>query len=389
MELFPVTVVGSWPRPKWLLEALKKKREGKISYEEFENIANDAVLIAIKYQEDAGIDIISDGEQRRDNFYSFVADKIEGIELKTVAEFIDFVEDKASFEEMLRRLDVPAFAIRSPIVTNYIKKKTYLALNEAQFLKKHTNKKIKVALPGPYLLTRSSWIKGISDKYYKEKEDLAEEFAKILREEIIALRDAGVDFIQLDEPVLMEVLYGPELSAQTFMCAALTAKENPRDELNFAVEILNKTVQGISGVKIGVHVCRGNWSKQEEALLKGDYYPLLPFLLEMKVDQYVLEFATKRAGDIDVFKDYPTNKELGLGVVNPKTDELEKVEEIVSQVEKALKYFDVNRIYLNPDCGFGTFAEVPITTPQIAFEKLKIMRKAAEILRKKYGEKFT
>ena len=128
-KLFPVTVVGSWPRPKWLLEALKKKREGKISHEEFESIADDAVLIAIKYQEDAGIDIISDGEQRRDNFYSFVADKIEGIELKTVAEFIDFVEDKASFEELLRRLDVPAFAIRSPIVTNYIKKKTYLALN--------------------------------------------------------------------------------------------------------------------------------------------------------------------------------------------------------------------------------------------------------------------
>jgi len=383
--LFPVTVVGSWPRPKWLLDALRKKREGKISEEEFQAIADEAVLIAIKYQEDAGVDIISDGEQRRDNFYSFVADKIEGIELKTVAEFMDFAEDKSAFEALLRKLDVPAFAIRSPIVTNYIHKRIPLALNEAKFLKEHTNKKIKVALPGPYLLTRSSWIKGISDKYYKKKEDLAEEFSKILREEIILLRDAGVDFVQLDEPVLMEVLYGPELSVQTFMCAALTAKENPRDELSFAVDILNKTVQGITGVKLGVHICRGNWSKSEEAQLKGDYYPLLPFLLDMKVNQYVLEFATKRAGSIDVFKDYPTEKELGLGVVNPKTDEIERPEDIISLVKKALNYFRPEQIYLNPDCGFGTFAESPVNTPKISFLKLKSISKAASVLRKEYS----
>lgn len=383
-NLFPTTVVGSWPRPKWLLEALKNKRERKISQEEFERIANDAVLIAIKYQEDAEIDIISDGEQRRDNFYSFVADKIEGVELKTVAEFIDFVEDKSKFEELLRRLDVPAFAIRSPIVTNYVKKSNYLTLNEISFLKKHTKKKIKVALPGPYLLTRSSWIPGISNKYYKTKEDLAEEFSKILREEIIMLRNEGADFIQLDEPVLMEVLYGAELSAQTFMCAALTAKENPRDELNFAVDILNKTVQGISGIKIGIHVCRGNWSKKEEALLKGDYYPLLPFLLEMKVNQYVLEFATKRAGEIDVFKDYPLDKEIGLGVINPRSDEIEKLENIISKVEKALNYFKEDKIYLNPDCGFGTFSEIHLVNSRIAFEKLKIMKKASEKLKEKF-----
>lgn len=384
-SLFPVTVVGSWPRPRWLLDALKKKREGKIKEEEFEAIADEAVLIAIKYQEDAGVDIITDGEQRRDNFYSFVADKIEGIELKTVAEFLDFVEDKSSFEELLRRLDVPAFAIRSPIVMNYVRKKKSLTLNEVEFLKKHTKKKIKVTLPGPYLLTRSSWIPGISNKFYRTKEDLAEEISKILREEILMLRDLKVDFIQLDEPVLMEVLYGAEVSAQTFMCAALTAKENPRDELNFAVEILNKTVQGISDVRLGVHICRGNWSKREEALLKGDYYPLLPFLLEMKVNQYVLEFATKRAGEIDVFKEYPTDKELGLGVVNPRSDYIEKPEEIVGKVEKALEYFSPNKIFLNPDCGFGTFAEVPIATPSIAFEKLKSMNKAASILREKYS----
>jgi len=104
----------------------------------------------------------------------------------------------------------------------------------------------------------------------------------------------------------------------------------------------------------------------------------------MKVNQYVLEFATKRAGSIDVFKDYPTEKEIGLGVVNPKTDEVEKPEDIINFVEKALNYFKPERIFLNPDCGFGTFAESPVNTPKVSFLKLKSISKAASILREKY-----
>jgi 5-methyltetrahydropteroyltriglutamate--homocysteine methyltransferase len=387
-RLFPVTVVGSWPRPKWLLEALRRRGEGTISQEEFDAIADEAVLLAVKYQEDAEVDILSDGEQRRDNFYSFIAGKVYGIELKTVAEIVDLVPDKSRFEMLLRSLDVPAYSIRNPVVTSKLRVGPRgIARDEALFLKDHTIRLIKVPLPGPYLLTRSSWVPGISDRYYQSREDLGFEYAKILREEIIALRDLGVFFIQLDEPVLTEVVYGPDQSQQTFMCAALFSRRNPREELEFAVELINETVKGVSGIKTGIHVCRGNWSRREEALLKGDYVPLMPYLAETKVDQLVLEFATPRAGDVETLKDYVGDKELGYGVVNPRTDDVESPQEIISRVNKILRFMDAKKIYLNPDCGFGTFAEAPVNTTKTAFKKLRSMRIAAEELRKLYGEK--
>lgn len=384
--LFPVTVVGSWPRPRWLLEALRARRDRRISQEEFDAIADEAVLLAIKYQEDAGVDILSDGEQRRDNFYSFIADKIDGVELKTVAEIVDLVPDKSRFESLLRNLDVPAYSIRNPVVTGRLRLgRRGIARDEASFLVSHTTKLAKTPLPGPYLLTRSSWVPGISDKYYSSREDLGFEYSKLLREEIISLRNLGVFFVQLDEPVLSEVVYGADQAQQTFMCAALFSRRNPKEELEFAVELVNETVKGISGVKTGVHICRGNWSRREDALLKGDYVPLMPYLAEMKVDQLVLEFATPRAGDVDALRDYIGDKEIGFGVVNPRTDEVEKPSEIVARVERITRFIDAKKIYLNPDCGFGTFAEAPVNTPRTAYNKLRSIRIAAEELRRIYG----
>ena len=113
--LFPVSVVGSWARPPWVVQALRKKQNGEISEEQFAEIADQAVLLAIKYQEDAGVDVISDGEMRRDNFYSFAVDKLNGMKLMKVSDLMDYMKDRASFEEVLRALDVPAFAIKSPL----------------------------------------------------------------------------------------------------------------------------------------------------------------------------------------------------------------------------------------------------------------------------------
>ena len=155
----------------------------------------------------------------------------------------------------------------------------------------------------------------------------------------------------------------------------------PTEELSYAQELMNKTVQGISGVKLGVHVCRGNWSRKEDVLLKGNYGPLLPYLMEMKVDQLVLEFATPRAGELEVFKEYGEEKELGLGVVNPRSAEVESPELIEKLVENAARFFDPSKIYLNPDCGFGTFAERPVNDAKTAFAKLQSMTIAASRLR--------
>jgi len=382
-KLFPVTVVGSWTRPDWLIHALRRRQAGEISAGEFDLVADEAVLAAIKYQEDAGVDIVSDGEMRRDNFYSFVVEKLGGMRLMKLSQLLDYMKDRAGFEEILRALDVPAFAIKSPIAVEKVVERDGIALDEARFLKEHTTRQTKVPIPGPYLLTRSSWFEGLSDKAYPTREDLAKDVVKILRREVTRLKELGVDFIQLDEPSISQVVYGDE-AEQTFMCAALGSRTDPTHELEFAVRLVNETVDGIDGVKFGVHVCRGNWSRKENVLLSGNYGPLLPWLMRMDVDQLVLEMATPRAGEIEVFEEYRNEKEIGLGVSNPRSDEIENPRQIVARVKEVMKYFDPDKIYLNPDCGFGTFAERCVNTADVAYHKLKAIHEAAEILRKEY-----
>jgi len=383
-KLFPITGVGSWSRPPWLVQALRRWQDGEITKDEFDGIADEAVLLCIKYQEDAGVDIVTDGEQRRDNFYSFVVSKVSGMKLMPVSELMDYMTDRARFEEVLRALDVPAFAIKSPIVVDKIKSRNGLTMDEVDFLMAHTDRQVKMPLPGPYLLLKSSYFKGLSDKAYASEEELAEEIVKLLRDEVLALKAKGVDFIQLDEPTLSQVVLGEE-STETFMCAAMATRKDPSEELELAVRLMNQVVDGIDGVRLGVHVCRGNWSRREDVLLTGNYGPMLPYLMQMNVDQLVLEYATPRAGEMEVFKEYAKQKEIGLGVVNPRTDEVESPQQIVAQVKQALQYFTPEQIFLNPDCGFGTFAERNMNTPDLAFRKLQAVHEAADELRREFG----
>ena len=384
IPLFPVTVVGSWPRSNDLVRALRSKEAGETTLAEFNSVADGEVLDCIRAQEEAGVDILSDGEQRRDNFYSFAVDKLNGMQLMKVSELLNYSADRARMEEVLRALDVPAFAIKSPIAIDILSKRQGLALDELAFLREHTDRAIKIPIPGPYMLTRSAWFEGLSDKAYPTPDDLAKDVVALLREEIIALRDSGCDFVQLDEPTLSQVVFGEE-TTETFMCAALPNRRDPTDELEMAVRLMNETLDGITGIKTGVHVCRGNWSRKEEVLLTGNYGPMLPYLVQMNIDQLVLECATPRAGEMDVFKEYSNEKEIGLGVVNPRTDEIESPEQIVARVKELLKYFDPDKIYLNPDCGFGTFAERNVNTHAIAIEKMKTITKAAQLLRVEYA----
>ncbi|HKV27301.1 MAG TPA: cobalamin-independent methionine synthase II family protein [Candidatus Acidoferrales bacterium] len=384
-KLFPVTVVGSWPRPAYLIQALRKRQSGGTE-QEFQAVADRAVIECLNAQEKAGVDIPTDGEQRRDNFYSFVVEKLGGMRLMKVSELMDFMKDRARYEEVLRALDVPAFAIKSPIVVERLTEKNGLAQDEVDFAKKHTSRPLKVPLPGPYMLTRSSWFEGLSDKVYSQPEELARDVVRILRKEVLALKAKGVEFIQFDEPILSQIVYGAE-STETFMCAALPNRRDPTDELEFAVRLMNETVDGIDGVRFGVHVCRGNWSRKEEVLLKGNYGPMLPYLMDMNIHQLVLEFATPRAGELEVFKEYKNEKEIGLGVVNPRTDEIEAPAQIVARVKELAKFYDPEKIFLNPDCGFGTFAERNVNTADIAEKKMATITEAARQLREEFQGK--
>lgn len=379
---FPTTVIGSWPRSNEVKRAMRDKRAGRISEAEFDSIADQAVLQCLKWQEDAEIDIVSDGEQRRDNFISFVAEHLHNVRMLTVSELLDYVEDKASFEEILGTLDVPAFSMSNPAATGKISRKKPLALNDYFFLKKHTNKAVKVALPGPYLLTRSMWVEGLSKEAYPTKEDLSVDIIKVLREEMEDLISAGVEFVQFDEPVLTELVFTKKNANRTFMCGALTAKADAEEEIAFALDLMNRVTNGMlgRGTRVGVHVCRGNWSTQEEVLLKGPYDLLVPYFSNVNIDQLILEYATPRAGEIDAIRNFG-GKEIGFGIINPRTEAIETVDEILSRVQEVRNYLPDEKIFLNPDCGFGTFAQRPMNSEEIAFEKLKVMSSAAKKLR--------
>ncbi|WML42790.1 cobalamin-independent methionine synthase II family protein [Neobacillus sp. PS3-40] len=379
---FPTTVIGSWPRSKEVQRAMRNKRAGRITDEEFQTIADQSILQILKWQEEASIDIVSDGEQRRDNYISFVAEHLNNVRMLSVSELLDYVEDKASFEEILGTLDVPAFSMSNPAAEGKISRKKPLVLNDFLFLKKHTDKAVKVALPGPYLLTRSMWVEGLSKDAYPTKEDLAVDIVKVLREELEDLIASGAEFVQFDEPVLTEIVFTKKNANRTFMCGALTAKADAEEEIAFALGLMNQVTEGMlgRGTRISVHVCRGNWSTQDEILLRGPYYPLIPYLSNVKVDQIALEYATPRAGEIDAVSELG-GKALGFGCVNPRTERVETVDEIVARIQEVRKYIPDENIFLNPDCGFGTFAQRPMNSDQIAIEKLKAMAEAAQKLR--------
>lgn len=376
LPMLPVTMVGSWPRPKELLRAQKLKRAGRISEDEFERQADQSVIEILKFQDEAGVDIVTDGEQRRDGFFSFVAEKLEGVQMMTLAEMLELVENKAAFELILQTLDVPAFSISNATCVGRVSRKKPLAADEVRFVQKHTRKAVKVPLPGPYLMTRAMWVKEASRAAYGSKEDLGEDVVKVLREEIHDLVELGVEFIQFDEPVLTELVF-TQGQVRTFMCAALAARKDPAEELEFAVHLLNRVVAGFENVRIGLHICRGNWSQDESTLLSGSYQPLQQYLERMKIRQFVLEYATERAG---AFMELSA-PELGLGVVNPRTEVVETVDDIKRSIERALKVYRPERLFVNPDCGFATFSNRPVNSSEIAASKMKNIAQAVAAFR--------
>ena len=379
LPLFPVTTVGSWPRPPELLQALRARRRGELSRERFDEVAGAAVRQALGAQEEAGVDLVTDGEQARDNFYSFVAEKLDGVKLLSLAEMFDLVEDKEGFRRLLDTLDVPAYSIFNPTCVGPVRRREPLAEADYRRLRALTDRPVKITLPGPYLLTRAMWVKEASREFYPTKEDLGEAVVALLGDEVASLADRGADFIQLDEPVLTELVFA-QGRTRTFMCASLAARKDPKEELEFAVSLLARVLARAGDTRTGLHVCRGNWSRDESTLLSGHYAPLSPWLERIPVTQLVLEYATPRAGTLVA----PGEKELGLGVVNPRIDAIETPGQIVDRARAALAEVEPRRLFLNPDCGFGTFASRPMNRPEAAKRKLSAMAAAARRLREEF-----
>ncbi len=373
-----VTGMGSWPRPRWLVQALHAHVQGRLDEMAFHETADDAVRLIASAQQRAGATVYTDGEQRRDSYASFVATRLDNCQLVPLIDLLPLVEDPAAFEAELRALDVPAGEVRHPGVFGRIRRSRPIAVHEFDFLRTLTSAPIKVALPGPYLLTRTMWMDCIADSVYATREQIAADIVRVLREELVDLLDAGVSLVQLDEPVLSEVVFSGPKNKRSFMCGALSESEGPEHELAFAQELVNAVVDGLPRERIALHVCRGNWTPDESVALAGSYAPLIPTLAGMRVGAYLLEACTPRAGDMALLQQLPADARIGIGVVNQKHAAIEPVDEIVARIERAAGLFGADRLLLHPDCGFATFADNPICSMQVAEAKLAAIVQAAQ-----------
>ncbi|MEO8442953.1 MAG: 5-methyltetrahydropteroyltriglutamate--homocysteine methyltransferase [Betaproteobacteria bacterium] len=381
---FSVMGIGSWPRPRWMLSAMHEHMEGRLSDVDFQATADDAVRLVVESQLRAGVDVITDGEQRRDSYASFVAGILDNCQLIPLTDLLPLVDDPEEFERELRALDVPAGEVRHPAVFGPLGRSKPLAVHELEFAKTLTPKPVKIALPGPYLLARSMWMECISDRAYATREDLAIDIVRVLREELAFLLAGGAALVQFDEPVLTEVVFTGAKTQRSFMCGALSEKSDPPVELAFARDLINAVVAGFPRERTAVHICRGNWTADETACLSGNYEPLMDTLRALNVGTYLLELCTPRAGELEVLKTLPADCRVGIGVVNQKLDRVESVDEIIAKLETAAKVFGPQRLLINPDCGFATFADNPVTSAAVAEAKLANMVLAAENMRVRY-----
>ncbi len=390
LQPFSTMLVGSLPRTKTFLRLYRQLSAGEDVQEEFEAEIHRLNQYIMKFQADHDLDLFCSGHIPRYNYLCFVAEHLDGVSIMSMADMLPYVEDKKGFETILQTLDVPAVAMENAIATGKItRKKSFMAEEAGDLLKIGSyGHPLKVSLPGVYALTRSMWLAPLSGKFYDSKEDLGKAVIRIMQDELQELAAAGVKYVQFDEPVLTEVVFSPG-KTRTFMCAALAEKKDPAEELAWATSMLKEVFATVKelGLHGALHVCRGNWSKDESILLKGPYTPLVPLFEEVLPEALVLEFSTPRAGELSSLFSSEILREkicLGLGVCNPRTDEAESVESMVTRCEEALQYLPPDRLFLCPDCGFAPFANRPVNTYEGIGQKIDHMCAARDALRAKY-----
>jgi 5-methyltetrahydropteroyltriglutamate--homocysteine methyltransferase len=375
---FTTTVVGSFSRPRELVEATKKHAKGELSREELDVLLERATESTIRGEEEAGLDVITDGEQRRSSFVSFVGDKIPGFKVMHIAQ----LNPRAM--EILKENKVQLTYTRAVVAEEL--KDSVIARDEFEAARKYSKKPFKVTLPAPYLVMWESWQKTVSKDAYPTPEDFGHAYAKLLRKEVLRLKDAGVSFIQIDEPMLGDLTEAgdkPDRYRRVFNELYGQEYRGFKEELKLAVELLNEVTQGVGGVRVGVHMDR--WPNKDSPYFDQGYERFLPELLETKTNQFVLEYASSGTGDpAKLVEEFPSGLEIGLGVISVQNYEVETPEQVVERAKRVIGHIEPERIWLNPDCGFapGMFRPFP---RDVAFAKLKSMTRAAELLRKEYA----
>lgn len=338
-KLIPTTVVGSYPQPDWLIDRgkLKKQVPARVRVRDFWRVAepyleqaqDDATLLAIREMERAGIDIISDGEMRRESYSNRFATALGGV-------------DKEQLGQGLNRRGGPDVV---PLISGPIRREQPIELRDLQFLRANTDREVKITLPGPFTMTRQA-----QNAYYKSEEELAMAYADAVNRELQDLFAAGADVVQLDEPYM-----------DSFAEAAR----------RYAVPAINRALEGAAGTTV-VHICFGYG---HYGLEKKSPYSFLGELDACIADQISIEAAQPKL-DLAVLKDLPS-KIIMLGVLDlGDKRNIETPATVAERLRAALKYVPAERLLAAPDCGMKYLDRA------IAFGKLRAMVEGAALVRK-------
>jgi 5-methyltetrahydropteroyltriglutamate--homocysteine methyltransferase len=322
--LLPTTVVGSYSVPEWLERLKTEYYQRRISAQHLAEIHEVAIKAAVKDQELAGIDIVSDGELRRDNDVDYFLARIPGVDIpqRAKADYFDYYDAEVT-RPLPELTDDPG---------------TGLGLAEDfRFTRRLTGKPIKFSFTGPFSLSRR-----IRDQAYAEPGELVRALARRLNAEARELAEAGAGLLQIDEPFLAGY---PE-------------------QVDLAIEAVNIVTEDVP-VTWALHVCYGN--RYARPSWEGHYDFLFPAVKAARVDQVVLEFARKGLDDLRLIRQHGWDKWLGLGVIDVKNSEVEAAELVASRIRRALEYVPAERLMVNPDCGLRHLA------PEVARRKLRAM----------------
>ena len=337
LGLLPTMGVGSYASPGWLTVTRRAVRAGNAGPADLEEAVLDAVRAAVCDQEDAGLDVLSDGEIRRQRFLWNVVEKLSGLSVIPAQRKLGVMSyDSAPRFETVERVTAP---------------EGFGLVQEYTDVRKLTQKPVKVCCPGPLTIVLPITPRGgyANGDYMPLLYDLAELVNRELRQVVAA----GATFIQIDEPSAVG--------------------RTPVLPVEETVALFNKTVEGIDA-KIALHICFGN--NQGRPAMKRTYRPLFPAILAVKAEQFALEYANREMSEVELWSEYGGDRELAAGVIDVKSMYLETPEDVAERIRIVLKHVKPEKLYLTCDCGFSA------SSRGLARAKLNALVAGAQIVRK-------
>ncbi|HEY7555656.1 MAG TPA: cobalamin-independent methionine synthase II family protein [Candidatus Binatia bacterium] len=359
--------VGSLLRPPELLEARAALREGRMNYNQVRAIEDRAILTALELQRSVGIDIFTDGEYRRDIFTADITQAVDGlVPGKPTVGF----QWRGAGSELAKESKEGNLQF---VVGGKLRKKGRLTPNEAPFLKQHAPGPFKVCTPAAMQHAMSRYKPGVTDKVYPTIDEMLQDVAAIMREEVQTLVDEGASYVQMDAP-----------SYSTFFdpTRRQLLKQSGVDTdaaFDAAVAADNAMIQGIKRapeVLTAIHFCRGN--KRSAWGAEGGYEPIAEKAFgSLKMDRFLLEFDTNRAGGFEPLRFVPKGKTVVLGLVTTKFPQMESEDELLRRVEQASKYVPTENLAISTQCGFASAASGNLITWDDMKRKLELVVKIA------------